>query len=128
MAVCASLPIWRSSGKAEERPRVALGISAPDSTSRLHVDRKLEQPEDVGDRSPVLPDQPGDLGLRERELLDQALVPLGLVHRGELVALQVLDQGEGQQGPVVDVLDHGRDLRQPSCCTARHRRSPAISS
>src|SRR2546426_6731770 len=48
-----------------------------------------QQPQGVGDRGPVPPYRGGDVLLREVELLNEALVAPRLVHRREIVTLQV---------------------------------------
>ncbi len=96
----------------EQRAAVPLGERAALEVG-LHLGGEPEEPERVTHRRAVLADQPRHLLLRQRELRHQPLVPHGGVERGEVVALEVLDQREGEQRPVVGLLHHRGDLGPP---------------
>ena len=76
---------------------------------RQHCVGEPQQPQGVGDRGPVPPYRGGDVLLREVELLNEALVAARLVHRREVVTLQVFDQGKRQHRAIVDFPFDGRD-------------------
>jgi hypothetical protein len=97
-------------GQAEERAGVPGGEPLL-VHHRLHVRWKLEQPEEVGDCRPVQAYGPGDLRLTQLELLAQAAEARRFIDRREIVALQVLDQREGEQRAVVHFLHDRGDLR-----------------
>src|SRR5207247_5914693 len=59
---------------------------------------------------PIAAHRVGHVLLGEVELRDEPLVAARLVHRREIVALQVLDQREREHGAVVHLALHGRDL------------------
>src|SRR5438874_11598648 len=90
----------------------------------LHRVGEAEQPQRVGDRRPALPDPLGELVLREPVLVEQLAVGLGLLERGEVLALHVLDQGELEA-----VLGAGlaHDDREPLEAGAHRRAQPALA-
>src|SRR5437773_200921 len=90
----------------------------------LHRIGKAEQPERVRDRRPALPDPLGELVLREPVLVEQLAVGLGLLERGQVLALHVLDQGELEA-----VLGAGlaHDHREPLEAGAHRRAQPPLA-
>ncbi|MCU0633840.1 MAG: hypothetical protein MUE41_03105 [Gemmatimonadaceae bacterium] len=48
-------------------------------------------------------------------VLGQAFVAFGFVERVEVSALEVFDEGEGEQGLVVDVANNGGDCGPAEC-------------
>ena len=81
-----------------------------------HFVGQLQQPHEVGDRAPVLPDGCGNLVLGQTELVSQPPIRQRLVHRVQVLALDVLDERQLEQLlPVGDVANHDRNLVQ-----ARH--------
>src|SRR3989304_9222156 len=66
--------------------------------SQIGLDRlrELEKPEAVGDAAPILADALCQLLLGPGELRQEFLVGLGLLDRVQILAEQVLDQGELQ--------------------------------
>ena len=79
----------------------------------LDVGRQLEEAEQIGDGRAVAADGLGDLRVTELELLAQAAVAGGLVDRRQVVALEILDQGQGEQRTIVHV-PHDRRESWPS--------------
>src|SRR5438034_6770234 len=77
----------------EHRARVARR-QLPALELRLDRVREAEQPQRVRDRRPALPHPLGQLVLREPALVDQVAVRLGFLQRGQVLALDVLDQRE----------------------------------
>ena len=76
-----------------------------------HARRKLEQAERIGNGGAVATHCVRYVLLRQAELRDEPVVPARLVHRRQVVALQVLDQRERQDGAVVHLaLDRGNLL------------------
>ena len=74
----------------------------------LHLGRQLQQPDQIGDGRAVDLHPRGQLFLRALVLVDVALERLGLFDRVEVLALNVLDDGQLGHLPVVDVADlHG---------------------
>ena len=91
-----------------------------------HLVRKPEQAHEVRDRTAILPHRGCDLVLREAELVCEPPVRERLVNRIEVLALDVLDEGELQQLlAILDVADDDRDLMQAGTLR-RRRRSPAM--
>src|SRR3990170_5530077 len=68
------------------------------SGSKIGLDRlrELEKPEAVGDAAPILADALGELLLGPGELRQELLVGLGLLDGVQVLAEQVLDEGELQ--------------------------------
>ena len=79
--------------------------------------RQVEQAQQVRHRGARAADGIGGLLVRELELADQARQRERLLERVQVLALDVLDQGERDGVLVVDAPQHGRDLVQ-----ARHLR------
>src|ERR1041385_858865 len=96
-------------GVCEERPGMPLReLAAPETL--LDFGGEPEQPERVAHGRAVLPHQPGDLLLGQREIGHEPLVAGGRVHRRKIVALEILDQREGEQRAVLHLLHHRREL------------------
>ena len=83
--------------------------------AQVALDRlgKLQEAQTVGDRAAVAADPLRQLLLRPLELRQQLLVGLGLVHRVQVLAEQVLDQGELQALTVGRLPKEGRDPFEP---------------
>ncbi len=75
-----------------------------------HLEGQRQQPERIGYGRPVLAHALGDSLVGLTELFVQALVPHRLVNRVQVLALQVLNQGELEHFEVVDRADDRRDL------------------
>lgn len=75
--------------------------------------RQVEQAERVGDVAPALAERARELVLGAVELLGEAAVALGLLDRGEVLALDVLDQRDLERGRVRELLDQHRHLVEP---------------
>src|SRR4029079_15728235 len=65
----------------------------------------------IADRRPSPADHAGDLGLGKLERLAETLVAGRLVHRAEIVTLQIFDQRQGQESRIVDLLHNRWDFR-----------------
>src|SRR5438445_2105466 len=76
---------------------------------RQHRLGQLQKPERVGDGGAIAPHGVRHVLLREIEFRDEAVVAAGFVEGREVVALQVLDEGERQHGAVVHFAFHRRD-------------------
>jgi len=87
-------------GQAEDDLGVSHGEAAVAEVV-LECGAEFEQPERVGNHGAAFADFEGDLLLCELELLDQLRVTLGFLHRVEVLALQILDQGQLEHGAVV---------------------------
>ena len=94
--------------ESAERPPVALGESAV-GDRRLDAGRQVEQPERVGDRRSGAADAVRDGFLAEPELVDQLAIGLGRLERVEILALEVLDQGELELLAIGELADDGGD-------------------
>ncbi len=115
----------RGRREGEERARVA-GRQRAGLERLAHGRRKLEEAKGVRDRRPVLADPFGDILLRQAEVLAQVPVRLRLLERGQVPALDVLDEREEEVVAVRDALAHeDGHLHEPACRAARTRRSPA---
>jgi hypothetical protein len=91
----------------------------PPAERELDVIGKLQQPQEVGNGGPVLPDPAGDLFLCEIALIDEPPVRNGDLDGVQVFALEVLDQRKLEQLLVgVDLDDIGRNLCQ-ACITGR---------
>ncbi len=96
----------------ESRPMRALAcpkLSWLDSTSGEDLGGELEQAQEVGDRGAVLAGALGHLLLGEAEVAGEALVGAGLLDRVEVLALEVLDDGDLHRLLVGDLADDGGD-------------------
>ena len=84
---------------------------------RLHILRQLlrqgEQADGVGHRRAALAHLAGDLLLRHAVLLHQGLKAARLLHRVEVLALEVLDQTEFHRPAVVRLQHDDGNLFQP---------------
>ena len=92
----------------------------------LHGRRQAEQAQRVGDRRAALADALGDVVVGELEVLDQLLVGRRLLQRGEVLAVEVLDQRLLDGAHVVGGADDGRHRRSarpdgPPASGARRR-------
>ena len=79
--------------------------------------RQLEQPQQIRDRHSRAADGVGGVGMREPEFLDEPVQRARLLDGVQVLALDVLDERDGDRGFVGDVADDGRDRLQ-----ARHLR------
>ncbi len=86
-------------------------LAVPDPA--LDLRGQGEQPERVGDRGALLADPLGDLLLGQAQIVDQRLEGGRLLDGVQLLALEVLDEGQLQQPVVRDLLHDRRDLEQP---------------
>src|SRR3954468_14458553 len=87
----------------------------------LDLWREVEKPDHVVDVRPALAQDLGQVGVGIAELVHQAPVAGGFLNRIEVRALDILDNGVFERGPVVDLNDDHRHLVQ-----AGHlRRAPA---
>ena len=78
-----------------------------------HRLRQLQQAHRVGDMAARLADGTGQLVMRQAEFTDQALQPVGLLDRVEVLSLQVLDQGRCHRIAIVKRADVNRHVVQP---------------
>src|SRR5262245_58858298 len=81
----------------------------------LNLRRQLEQSQDVRNSRPILSDGSRDVVLRQTKLCRETPVRLCFVDRVEVLALNVLDQCELQQGSILsgrDLANHDRNLEQ----------------
>ena len=76
---------------------------------------KGQQPEHVGDRRALPPHGVSNLQLRQPELRDEFLIPLGFFNRIEVGTLQVLDQREREDGLIIE-FSHVNGNVLPSEC------------
>ena len=79
----------------------------------LHAGRQAEQAQRVGHRRATLADALGDLVVGQLEVLDQLGERRRLLQRGEVLAVEVLDQRLLDGADVVGRAHHRRDRRQP---------------
>ena len=79
---------------------------------RLDGVRQLQQPQGIRNMRPALADLPGQILLAAGELVDQPAVALRLFQRREVVALDVLDDGELQHLAVGDLALQHRHLME----------------
>ena len=89
---------------------------------------QAEQAQGVGDRRAALADPVGDLLVGELEVVDQLLEGGRLLERGQILAVEVLDQRLLDDAEVVGRRTRAGIVARPARPAARHRRSPAISS
>ena len=99
---------WWLDGQAAERTSVALGQATVDDRG-LDRWREVEQPERVRDGRSGPTDALGDVVLGEPELVDELAVREGRLDRVEVLALQVLDEGELELLAVRELADDGGD-------------------
>src|SRR3954469_17576516 len=71
---------------------------------------QFQQSKQIGHRRTISPYQAGDFSLGQLKLLAEALVAGRLVDCAQVVALQIFDQSQGQEGRIVDLLHNGRDF------------------
>src|SRR3569833_1127052 len=95
--------------EAEQRPRVPLA-EALILDQLADRERELVQADRVLDRAAVLAYPVGDLFVRHRELVDEALERRGLFERSEVGALEVIDERALDRALGIDFLDDDRDL------------------
>jgi hypothetical protein len=74
------------------------------------VKRKVQEAKGVGDRRPIFADCLSDLLLGEAKIVEEASVAFGFFYWVEDGALEVLDQGEREEGSIVDVADKRWDV------------------
>src|SRR6185437_655198 len=72
--------------------------------------RESENAKEVRDRRAIFRDRVGDLLLRELELVDEATVAARFVDRVQVGALEILDEGENEQGAIVEIANDRGDL------------------
>src|SRR6185312_1432677 len=77
----------------------------------LHRSRELEQAEEVRYAGAVFAGARGHLLLSEVEVLGEPLVGAGLLHRVQIGALKVFDDGHLHRLAIRDFADDGRDGR-----------------
>ena len=119
---------WSARSGVPSSARAWPAESLPSASRCWTAGGSAEQAQRVGDRRAALADAVGDLLVGEIEVLDQLLERGRLLERGEVLAVEVLDQR---------LLDRRRGRRssrtiagivaRPARRAARHRRSPAIS-
>ena len=80
----------------------------------LNCNREVEQSHEVGDRGPVEPNLLRDLVLTELELGRDLSEGMRLLHRVEILALEVLDHGEDGGVLICDGSDDHRHTLKPS--------------
>ena len=85
-----------------------------------------QQAHGVGDGDAALPDLQSHVGLREPEVLGEALIGLRLLQRVQVGALQVFDQRQLQRLPVETSLTTTGTRSRPAIFAARQRRSPTM--
>jgi hypothetical protein len=71
-----------------------------------------EQAERIGDMGPRLADDLGHVFLRAAEVVDHALIATRLFDRGQILALQVLDQRHFERVAVGELAHQRRDLME----------------
>ena len=103
--------LQRAVGGAEQGAGVA-GRQLPVGQQVLHRRRQAEQAQRVGDRRAALADPLGDVVVGELEVLDQLLVGRRLLERGEIRAVEVLDERLLDGAHVVGDADDRRDGRR----------------
>ena len=91
--------------EGEEGPRVA-GVETARAEQLAQLAGQAQQAQRVGDGGAVAAHLARDLFLGEVELLLEPVEGLGLLERGQLLALDVLDEGQLEQ-PLVGHLAHG---------------------
>ena len=96
------------------------GGNDPGPQCFLHCIGQVQQAQRVADVAAGLADSLTDSVLGQAELVDEALIALGLVDRVEILALQVLDQCDGGGIRVRQFADEGWHLVQ-----SPRRRRPA---
>ena len=114
-------------GEREQRARMAHRERARRDV-RAHFLRQAQQAHVVGDRRAILPDRGGDLLLRQLEFVGEPPVGRRFFDRIEILALDVLDQRDGEQRSSGMSRTTTGTLSRPARCAARQRRSPATIS
>ena len=109
-----SLSLNCSAGVKESSARAWPMVSRPARRSSWMMVRQSEQPETVGDRAPILADPLGQLLLGPAELREQLLIGLGLLHRVQVLAEEVLDERQLQALGVRSLTHDGGDPLEPS--------------
>src|SRR5206468_8019390 len=99
------LGVWLEPAK---RPCVALRETSIDDR-RLHGRMEVEQPERVRDGRSGSPDAGREVFLAEVEFVDEAAVRTSGLDRVEILALQVLDEGQLQLLPIRQLADNYRN-------------------
>ena len=107
-------------GKAQQRARVAHRQRVRRHV-RAHFLRQPQQPHVVGDRRAILADGVGDLLLRQVEFVGEPAIGQRFLDRIQILALDVLDQRDGQQPVLGNVADDDRHLEEAGAL----RRAPA---
>ncbi len=87
----------------------------------LHRARQFEQPQQIGDMAARFVDELAQSLLGMPEILDQAMIRLGLFDRIEILPLNILDQRDFERFGIVERADDHRHLVQPRTL----RRTPA---
>jgi hypothetical protein len=94
----------------------------------LDLRAQFQQAQQVGDRGAGLADRLGHLLMREAEFLLQPLQCAGLLQRRQVLALDVLDQRDGEAVCSSTSRTTTGMSASPACWQARQRRSPAMIS
>jgi hypothetical protein len=71
-----------------------------------HFVRESQEPERIRDRRSIPAYVTTDIFLRERKLFDQLLVPAGFLKGGEVLSLQVLDEGQHEHLLISELARH----------------------
>jgi hypothetical protein len=79
---------------------------------------ELQEPKRIRHGRSSLTDSRGEVFLAEPEFLDQLPVGIGRLERIEVLALEVLDQGELELVPVGQLPNHGRDPVEAGCLSS----------
>src|SRR5215475_6532563 len=69
----------------------------------LYLVRERQDAEEIRHCRPVLADRFGDLLLRQLKIVDQPAITASLFERVEVGALKILDEGQDEHGPVIEV-------------------------
>ncbi len=96
----------------EQRTRVA-HVEIARKQHRLHGHCEVQKTQQVRHRAARAADRFGRLLVREAELVEQALDPVSLFERVQILALDVLDQRHGGRGLIGHVLYEHRHFLQP---------------
>src|SRR5262245_44944278 len=113
----AQLELLGRRGERQQRARVA---HREPSAAQIVLDRlrQTEQTKRVGDRAPLLAHALGQLLLRPPEAREELVEGLGLLHRIQVLAQEVLDERELEALGVRDLTDNRGDAGE-SCLACR---------
>ena len=102
-------PLVRFRGRRQNSPPMS-GGQPPLLQKLQHHIGQLQQPQSVGNGGPGLAHPQGDILLGHAVLLQKALVALGLLNGVQVLPLEVFDQADLHDLPVVGLDDYGRDF------------------